>query len=261
MPSAREVIAEPGVLWGRVVDLGARGRYAEADDLALTLSDQPSSDQPRPWASLVLSTRASHRRQIGAYDEARRLDERAIDEAMDSQSRADALIGLAADAVATADAAAAALWLGEAEEDAGHASRTQTRWHWVGAEYALLVGDAAAARAQARAAVELGAHVSRRHQAKSRIIEAAVTGEVCGLVDVRPSIDASGWWTLAWPLALVGADHAGRCDPDWLSVAWTSGRDATFAIERHLRGDHVEIWRSHPGVRRLRGDGPIPGDG
>ncbi len=256
MPSAREVTAEPAVQWGRVVELGARGRYAEAEVFALTRPDLQG-----PWASLVLSTRASHRRQIGAIDEARRLDEHALDQAGDSKSRADALIGLAADAIATADAITAARWHSEAEEHAGHALRTQTRWHWVGAEYALLMGDNAAARSHARVAVEVGARVSTRHQVKSRIIQAAVTGAVADLTDVRAVIDASGWWTLAWPLALVAADHAGRCDPDWLTAAWASGRGATFAIERHLRGDHVEIWRSHPGVRRLRGDGGIPGDG
>jgi hypothetical protein len=256
VPSAREVIAEPGVLWGQVVDLGARGRYAEADDLALSIGDQPMR-----WTSLALSTRASHRRQIGAIDEARRLDEEALDQAEDLESRADALIGLAADAIATADAITAARWHGEAEADAGHASRTQTRWHWVGAEYALLMGDDSAARTHARAAVEVGARVSTRHQVKSRIVEAAVTGAVADLADVQAVIDASGWWTLAWPLALVAADHPGRCDPAWLAVAWTWGRGATFAIERHLRGDHVEIWRSHPGVRRLRGDGGLSGGG
>ena len=73
------------------VALGARGHYDESWRL-LDLVHQPSLN------SLVSSTRGSHLRQIGAIDLARRADERALADAVDTESRADARIGLAADA-------------------------------------------------------------------------------------------------------------------------------------------------------------------
>jgi hypothetical protein len=211
------------------------------------------------WRSVALSTRASHRRQVGATGIARELDEQALQAASDSESRADALIGLAADAVAAGAVDAAAQWHAEAAVPAGESWRTRTRWHWVGAELALLDDDRDVARAHAVGAVASCPSQAPRHRAKSRIIHAAVTADPAGLVDVAAEVGAAAWRTLEWPLALVAADHATSADEAWLARAWDRGIEATYFIEEHLPEGLIETWRCHPGVRRLRAAVPSHG--
>ncbi|MEY3732694.1 MAG: hypothetical protein RL347_53 [Actinomycetota bacterium] len=207
------------------------------------------------WPSLALSTRASHCRQVGAIDMARELDDAALACAYDQESRADALIGLAADAVAAGDPSAAAEWHGEA---AGTVAdwRTRTRWHWVAAELALLQGDRISARDHALAAVAVCADMSSRHVAKSRLILAAATEDVSDLPEIARDLAEAGWITLEWPLALIAADHADRLDADWLAGAWARGVAAIDHIEVHLPDALTGPWQAHPGVRRLRGAKP-----
>ena len=186
-----------------------------------------------------------------------RLDAAARREACDAESRADALTGLAADAVALGDLDGAVAWHDEAAADAAQEWRTLTRWHWVAAESALLAGDPLRATAHARQASIACADRSPRHEAKSRIILAAASGRADELVDVSPILSAGGWVTLAWPLALVAADHTGALPADALAEAWEAGRGATYTIERGLPEGLVPMWRAHPGVLRLRADGPV----
>ena len=245
----------PAATWTRAVDLGARGSYAAAESLATSLV----STHDR-WASLSLSLLASHRRQVGDTGEALRLDTAAWQEASDAESRADALTGLAADAVATGDLDRAAEWHNAAASDAAHDWRTLTRWHWVAAEGALLAGDASRATRHAHQALTACADRSLRHEVKSRIILAAASGRVDELLDLGSVLSVEGWVTLSWPRALVAADHAARMPVDALAEAWEAGRGATYAIERGLPEGLVQVWRAHPGVLRLRAAGPaIPG--
>ena len=71
-------------------------------------------------------------------------------------------------------------------------------------------------------------------------------------VDVSAVLSSEGWVTLAWPLALVAADHAAQVPAEALAEAWEAGREATYAIERGLPEGLVPLWRAHPGVLRLR---------
>ncbi len=259
------VRAQPAT-WQHAVQLGAQGLYAAADDTLATLS-QPGGT----WISLALSTCASHRRQIGATAEAARLDGEALRCATDSESIADALVGLAADAIASGDAEQAGAWHADASQPAESGWRTLTRWHWVGAERALLVGDQVAATEHARVALEVCTGQSARHEAKSRIISAAVTGRIEDLPAVSPLLRAEGWVTLEWPLALVAADHPQAARPGgsakpplsgyaaWLAASWATGRAATYSIEESLPAALRATWLHHPGVRRLRSERPPAG--
>lgn len=213
------------------------------------------------WSSLALSTLASHRRQIGDVSGAAALDARALQSATDEESRADAMIGLAADDVASGDARHAHARHREAEQEAARAWRTLTRWHWVGAELALLAGDGRGAIAHARASLAACTGLSARHEAKSRVVLAATTGDVSDLPEVGRILRTERWLTLEWPIALVAADHASAVDEEWVAGAWQTGRGATYEIEVHLPEGLQETWRSHPGVRRLRADGPLAGGG
>lgn len=238
-------------VWEQAVALGANGRYADAAHLLDALVAREDR-----WSSLALSTLASHRRQVGDTIEAARLDATALDRAADEESRADALVGLGADAVAMGDVQTAAVHHGAAERDARLAWRTRTRWHWVGAELALLRDDRVAAAEHARAALAACDGHSARHGAKSRIVLAAVTGDLGDLPEVSATLAEAGWVTLAWPLALVAADHAGEIAPPWLDAAWDEGRRSVDAIEAGLPAAQRAAWREHPGVRRLRAGRP-----
>lgn len=244
----------PEEIWSRAVEQGARGHYADAAD---TL--RPLLDRRDRWRSLALSTLASHLRQVADVIEAARHDNDALSDATDAESRAEALVGLAADAVAAGDAETALARHAAAEDDARSAWRTRTRWHWVGAELALLTGDRALAAHHARAALAACDGQSARHAAKSRIILAAATGALDDLASVGQGLEEGGWVTLEWPLALVAADHARGAAPPWLGRAWASGRQATYVIEQGLPTKLRAAWRSHPGVRRLRDEGCSPG--
>ena len=251
--------ASPATTWERGVELGARGRYAEAAEHFAELLGVDDR-----WKSLALSSLASHRRQIGDAVGAADLDAVALLSATDAESCADALIGLAADAVASGDPARATVWHVESAEPATSGWRTLTRWHWVGAELALLAGDEATATEHAQRAIATCLDHSVRHAVKSRIVLAAVTGDIDDLVAVRPILSSEGWVTLEWPLALVAADHGGSAElppsPSWPGEAWEAGRVATYTIEECLPAALQPVWRSHPGVQRLREDG-LPSGG
>src|SRR5687768_11318696 len=84
-------------LWLRAVAAGGQGRYAIA---LADLAGMYRIASAGPLASLAHSTRASFLRQLGFHARARRWDGRAVALAgEDLEARADALIGLAADAL------------------------------------------------------------------------------------------------------------------------------------------------------------------
>jgi|HubBroStandDraft_3_1064219.scaffolds.fasta_scaffold01594_5 hypothetical protein len=174
LPSA----ATPRQLWLRAVGAGGQGRYGSARNDLTTLLRSAPADR---LASLAHSTQASFLRQLGWHRLARGWDGRALALAgADPEAAADALIGLAADALGVGRLAAAATLLSRAEPIVAQAPqyRLLVRRAWVAAELAMVAGDGAAAVRNAEVAVELAAttvdgSVSARHCAKSDVVLAA----------------------------------------------------------------------------------------
>jgi hypothetical protein len=177
LPSA----TTPHQLWLRAVAAGGQGRYGSAyADLAALRRDATD----RRWVSLAHSTQGSLLRQLGWHALARGWDGRALSLAgTDPEARADALIGLAADALGVGRFAAAATLLSRADAapapvDLPHrvADRLTVRRRWVAAELAMASGDGPTAVRRAEEAVELAqamAVPSVRHRVKSDVVLAA----------------------------------------------------------------------------------------
>lgn len=177
--------------WLAGVCLGALGRYREA---ARWLD--PARD---PLAAAAL---ASHLRQLGRHAEAEPLDELALAAATDPEARADALVGLVADAVGRRDAAAmtARLATARAALAGDPAWRARVRLDWVTAEVALCCDDPGTALAAGRAAHRLSRDTAApRHAAKSALVVAA-------------SLHASGRARTAARVLRAAAAGAGRLD-------------------------------------------------
>jgi len=201
-------------LWLRAVAAGGQGRYGSAmADLAGVCLRQPGG----PLVSLAHSTRASFLRQLGWHDRARGWDGRAIAlAASDPEAGADALIGLAADALGVGRfaASAAALQRGGDLLTESVPPRLPVRLAWVSAELAMARGDGAAAVGHAESAVELAAAFgSVRHAVKSDVTLAAA---LCSAGEIDRSrlvadeaLDAAGHRgiiPLCWALACLLAD-------------------------------------------------------
>jgi tetratricopeptide (TPR) repeat protein len=202
----------PHELWLRAVAAGGQGRYgsAMADLAGLMQRDDP-------LASLAHSTLASILRQLGWHDRARRWDGRAIAMAgSDHEAGADALIGLAADALGVGRFAASAAALRRAGEllTGSVPPRLPVRLAWVSAELAMASGDGQTAVGHARRAVELAASFgSARHAVKSDVILAAA---LCSAGEIEASrrvadaalqdADRLGIIPLCWALACLLAD-------------------------------------------------------
>lgn len=159
--------------WLRAVAAGGQGHYAVAQadlDRLLRAVDRG------PLASLALSTRASFWRQLGWHERARSYDGAAwASSGGTGDAAADALIGLAADALGVGRFAASERALARAAHAVSTASsaRLPIRFAWVSAELAMARGDAAAL-GHAERAVELAAHApSVRHRIKSLLVRAA----------------------------------------------------------------------------------------
>jgi hypothetical protein len=204
----------PHQLWLRAVVAGGQGRYASAlADLAGVCRLQRGG----PLVSLAHSTRASFLRQLGWHARARRWDGRASALAgADLEARADALIGLAADALGVGRFAASATALHRAAAVLTESApaRLPVRLAWVSAELAMARGDGAAAVGHAQRAVDLaGGLGSARHTLKSDVILAAALSSAGELESSRrvadPALDTSqrlGMVPLCWALACLLAD-------------------------------------------------------
>ena len=211
LPSA----ATPRQLWLRAVGAGGQGRYGSArNDLATLLRSAPADR----LASLAHSTQASLLRQLGWHRLARGWDGRAFALAgPDPEAAADALIGLAADALGIGRLAAAATLLSRAEPFAAEAPqhRLSMRRAWVAAELAMAAGDGAVAVRNAELAVELAANgpASARHGAKSEVVLAAALCSA-GAVDRARTVGATaleltdrlGLVPLRWAVACLLVD-------------------------------------------------------
>jgi hypothetical protein len=230
----------PADRWLVAVTLGGQGRYAAAAAVLDDLLTAPGV--PPAIAAHAAVTFAAHRRQLGGHAAARRLDAMGLRLAAAAPSgpldadgtdalaaRVDALVGLAADAVGTGAVGQAQRLLdAAAEAGRGHPSwRPAARLYWVRAELALLRGDAAAAVAPARAALELAAAGgSVRHVLKSRIVH-AVTMAVAGgdpgglLIELDAAGDEAdrvGLLSLVWPARYAAADVV-ELPPNGVSTA------------------------------------------
>ena len=205
-------------LWLRAVVAGGQGRYASGyADLAYLRRVH----RVGRLASLANSTQASFLRQLGRHDEARGWDGRALATAGgDAESTADALIGLAADALGVGrfDASSAALGRVRGLLDGGP-PRLAVRLAWVSAELAMATGDGGTAMDHAEWAVECAdAFGSARHRVKSQVVLAAA---LCcdGRLDrsravADAALDAAqqhGLVPLSWALAcLLGEIGSGN---------------------------------------------------
>jgi tetratricopeptide (TPR) repeat protein len=203
----------PHELWLRAVVAGGQGRYGSA----MADLDGVCRERGGPLVSLAHSTRASFLRQLGWHDRARGWDGRAIALAgSDPEAGADALIGLAADALGVGRFAASATALGRAAELLTRSAppRLPVRLAWVSAELAMARGEGATAVAHAERAVELAAAFgSARHALKSNVVRAAALCSAGKIDESRRLADAAlqdaerlGIIPLRWALACLLAD-------------------------------------------------------
>ena len=219
--------------WHRAVALGARGYYSRA---RAELRRARVLGASAALASLVTSTEASFVRQLGDHRAAARLDGVALIAATDPASAADALTGLAADALGIGRLMLADRLLQRAAavvHDSDHLSsssqpvssiteipsatgdselwRQLVRLDWVTAELAMAGGKSERAGEFARSAsVRAQASGSVRHVVKSRLIVAAshcVAGELDEALknadDVQRQCDRLDLLPLRWAAAML----------------------------------------------------------
>jgi hypothetical protein len=211
-------------LWLRAVAAGGQGRYGSAyRDLAELRRSTRGAGR---LASLAHSTQASFLRQLGWHTRARRWDGLALALAGDDpEARADALIGLAADALGVGRFALAATLLArwDAEAATGRAAelvaspagaRISVRREWVSAELAMVTGAGAEAVRHAERGVELArTTVGARHRVKSEVVLAAALccagradRAAAVAADALESAAALGLVPLRWALACLLID-------------------------------------------------------
>jgi hypothetical protein len=157
------------VRWLAGVCLGAVGRYRTAAGWLA-----PGGESA---GSLAASCLASHLRQVGRHAEAEPLDRLALDTATTAEARADALIGLVADAVGRHELTLARDRLETATAQIVAVTIDHTQWRipvrlqWVGAETELLAGNAARAVEIGRTAQRISRTAKAcRHTVKSTLV-------------------------------------------------------------------------------------------
>lgn len=235
----------PHELWLRAVAAGGQGRYGSA---MADLDDLCRLQRHGPLVSLAHSTRASFLRQLGWHDRARPWDGRAVALAgSDPEAGADALIGLAADALGVGRFAASAAALRRAGEVLARSAppRLPVRLAWVSAELAMARGEGGTAVGHAEHAVELAAAFgSARHTLKSDVILAAGLCSAGEIDASRHVADAAlqhagrlGMIPLRWALACLLADigSAAHTAADVLRI-----RNECAATVRHRGGALAE---------------------
>ena len=215
------------VRWLAGVCLGAVGRYGTAERWLL-----PGPAASPTASSLALSCRASHLRQLGRHAEAEPLDTAALAAATDPEARADALVGLVADAVGRLDlrtaqhrldAARAEVASRDSQRRAGDSQwRREVRLAWVTAEVSLLGDDPATAATAARSAFARSRSATAcRHAVKSQLVLGAAL-EAAGrtraatrvLRAVAAGADRLGLLPLVWPARTVLARMLGPRAPE-----------------------------------------------
>lgn len=256
---------EPERIWARAVEVGAHGRYLPAWRILTPLVEPfVHGGESDRWASLGASTRASHLRQIGHGAAALEWDALALrlapGETVHPDAQADALIGVAADELASGDVDAALRgW------EAAHTAvclageRARLRWLWVGTEIFLSRGFVAQAEVHARSALQEAAALGPRHRAKTELICSAVSlagadhaAAAAHLRVAQDLLSLGQWETLWWPAALLWLDLAttGEQDPS-AEVAIRAGARAVQVIDLHLQVAAGARWRARSDVQRI----------
>ncbi len=237
-PLPAAATAEQG--WLRAVAAGGQGRYGCAFAELECLFRRASG----PLASLAYSTQGSLLRQLGWHRMARRWDGRALVLAgHDLPARADALVGLAADALGLGRFAVSRrlLDIAGAEVDPEPNPRLAVRMAWVCAELAMASG-AGDAVAHARRAVDLAEEWSSvRHRVKSRVVLAAALSSAGRLAESRELADTlldataqHGLLPLRWAVAsLLQGIGSGSLEEAEVGAV----RDAAAALVER-RGGH-----------------------
>ena len=241
--------------WLAGVCLGALGRYGAAADLLLHTG--------LPMGSLAASAHASHLRQLGRHAEAEPMDRLALATAgSDTEARADALVGLVADAVGRPARAEARARLARAtSEVAGAGWRAEVRLLWVTAEVALL-GDEPEAAAEAATAAVAAARAAGapRHAAKSLLVlgaarEAAGDASAAAAI-LRQAADLAGdlrLLPLVWPTSMLLARLLDPEDPVGAARERQVAASAIRAIRTGLPAAGTATLLARPDVRRLSG--------
>jgi tetratricopeptide (TPR) repeat protein len=255
--------------WLLGVCLGAGGRSGEALDVLEPLARAPGRGDR--WASFAASTAGSLHRQLARYDVARGYDEAALAAARplpvyDVEPLADALLGLAADAVGDGDAARARELHAEAAELAAAPDapwRPRVRADWVAAEIALLGDDGETALAAADDAVKSAEDArAPRHHAKSLVFRAVAQrqlGDLAGAaVTARRALALAvetGVPPVVWPAGVVlrevleqAPEHA--LYPHEKVRAQDAAGRAVGRIASGLPDDVTTPWLARPGIPR-----------
>lgn len=245
---------EPRIRWLAAVWLGGMGRYGPAAELLLAGG--------RPADSRAASTRASHLRQLCRHTEAEVLDRRALRTAEDAEARADALIGLVADAVGSLRLTLARRRLSRAATEIADAGwRTAVRLDWVRTEVALLGNRPAVAVAAAEQAV-VGARRAGapRHAAKSLLMLGAATEVQHGAAAAVPILraaaaaaDRHGLLPLIWPSRLLLSRLLHPGDNSAASHERRAAGSAICAIRWGLPAAETATLLARPEIRPLVG--------
>jgi len=245
----------PHQLWLRAVASGGQGRYGSAyGDLAALRRRCADRQADRRLVSLAHSTQGSLLRQLGWHTLARGWDGRALALAdTDPEARADALIGLAADALGVGRFSVAATLLTLADAALGPAKlpvhvadRLAVRRRWVAAELAMASGEGAIAVRHAEEAVELAQAMvvaSARHRVKSDVVLAAalcsagVTERARAVAET--ALEAAGRFGLTplrWALACLLIDIGSVTVPEQQVRELTEIRDICAGQVRRAGG-------------------------
>jgi hypothetical protein len=244
----------PRQLWLRAVASGGQGRYGSAyGDLAALRRSCADRQADRRLVSLAHSTQGSLLRQLGWHTLARGWDGRALALAgTDPEARADALVGLAADALGIGRFAAATTLLTRADAalaaqlPAHVADRLAVRRRWVAAELAMAAGEGAIAVRHAEEAVELAQQMvvaSARHRVKSDVVLAAalcsagVTERARAVAET--ALEAAGRFGLTplrWALACLLIDIGSVTVPEQQVRELTEIRDICAGQVRRAGG-------------------------
>ncbi|KUI32683.1 hypothetical protein [Mycobacterium sp. GA-2829] len=228
---------DPRERWLRAVCAGGQGRYAVA------LTELAALDRSAGPRSLALSTRASFLRQLGRHREAAGWDGRALLTAETPAATADAVIGLAADALGVGRFGASERLLDRAAGavDGADDPRLPVRLQWVSAELAMVRGMGALAVEHAERAVAAAAdYPSVRHRLKSEVVLAAALCSHGETDRCRAIADAAldraaglGLIPLHWALASLLADIGSA---QYTPTQVTDFRDASADTVRHRGG-------------------------
>jgi tetratricopeptide (TPR) repeat protein len=248
-------------VWLLGVCLGAAGRYGSAMVVLEPLAeDDPVDAERRLFSSLAAATLASVARQLGRHEEARGLDQRALDLAGEAaEARFDAVLGLAADAVGLEQVTEAVAALADGRGDWW---RQRVRLDWVRAEVALLRNRPDEAVTRAAMAVTLAeASGAPRHVAKGLLfggVAQVQTGETDeAAVTLRRAAtlaESLGAVPLVWPArAVLGALVAGS-SPTEGAASLQAARVAVRQIADDLPGHYSEAWLRRPDIAALLAD-------